>query len=109
MVIFANPLGAAQLDRSVTLITRDDLAEETRLGLVYQIGRTIPEGGQGLFNAYRSKQRIPDQWEPLLLVDPFPRPLSRSDTQQRGKFKVAIRPLIIRTEPVIAEDQGSSL
>jgi hypothetical protein len=109
MLIFANPLGAVQLDRSATLITRADLSEETRLGLVYQIGRTIPEGGQGLFNAYRSTQRIPDQWEPLLLVDPFPRPVSRIDTQQRGKFKVPIRPLVVRTEPIIVEDQGSSL
>lgn len=94
MLIFSNPLGAAQLDHAVTLITQYDFEEkDSRVGLVYQIGRTIPEGGQGLFFAYRSTRDIPPEWEIQQLVDPFPKPIKRETaTQPRGKFRLNIRP-----------------
>jgi len=93
MLIFANPLGAAQLDHSATLVTRNELPNiESRVGLVYQIGRTIPEGGQGIFYAYRKIDDIPQEWEIQHLVDPFPKPVNRVETTQaRGKFKLPIK------------------
>ena len=95
MLIFANPLGAAQLDHSATLITEDDLTQkDTRVGLIYQIGRTIPEGGQGLFYTYRRVDDIPEAWEIQQLVDPFPKPMKREvSTQTRGKFRLPVRPI----------------
>jgi hypothetical protein len=94
MLVFANPLGAPQLDHAATLVAQSDFAEQdARIGLVYQIGRTIPEGGQGLFSAYRAVDDIVQPWEPQLLVDPFPKPISTSATAARGRFKVPIRPL----------------
>lgn len=94
MLIFANPLGAAQLDHTATLVSSAKLwDEESRLGLVYHIGRTIPEGGQGLFYAYRRIEDVPTRWEVQHLVDPFPRPVSRgSGTQARGRFRLPVRP-----------------
>lgn len=95
MLIFANPLGAAQLDHAATLVNRSDLSQEdSRVGLVYHIGRTIPEGGQGIFYAYHRIEDIPEAWQLQQLVDPFPKPISReSTTQGRGKFKLPIRPV----------------
>jgi hypothetical protein len=94
MLIFAIPLGAAQLDHAATLVTRSNLSQEdSRLGLVYQIGRTIPEGGQGIFYAYRTLEDIPQEWELQQLVDPFPKPVSNSATSARGKFKLPIHPV----------------
>jgi len=96
MLVFANPLGAAQLDRSITLIHQADAMVEVdpRLGLVYEIGRTIPEGGEGLFFAYRSVGDIPSGWEAQRLLNPFPQPINRvSGTQARGKFRLPIRPV----------------
>jgi hypothetical protein len=94
MLIFSNPLGAAQLDHSVTLITGYDLTQkDARVGLIYQIGRTIPEGGQGLFYAYCRVDDIPEAWEIQQLVDPFPKPMNRDvSTQSRGKFRLPVRP-----------------
>lgn len=94
MLVFANPLGAVQFDKRATLITKAKLTEEEAgLGIAYQVGRTIPEGGQGIFYAYWSKDTIPEEWEPLHLVDPFPKPVSKIETSQRGKFVIPIRPL----------------
>lgn len=95
MLIFSNPLGATQLDHAATLITQANLLDlDARVGLVYQIGRTIPEGEQSIFYAYRSIEDIPESWEPQLLVDPFPKPVNReASTQQRGKFRLQIRPI----------------
>jgi hypothetical protein len=92
MLIFANPLGAAQLDRHCTWVTAlPPTAVDSRFGHVYEIGRSIPEGGQGIFHAYRAQDDIPSQWEPQLLVDPFPKPIRRVvTTQSRGKFRLPI-------------------
>ncbi len=43
MTIFANPLGAKEFDYSVTLITQENLSEDSRIGLVYQVIRNIPK------------------------------------------------------------------
>lgn len=97
MLIFSNPLGAAQLDRAVTLVTKRDLeATETGsdLNLVYQIGRTVPEGGLGVFYAYRAPEDVSPDWEIQQLLDPFPKPVNRvAATQARGRFKLPIRPI----------------
>lgn len=92
MLVFPNPLGAPQFDRSVTLILQSDEPRNEHLGLVYEIGRTIPEGGSGaVFRAYRHVNDIPTDWEPERLVDPFPKPLKRViATQGRGKFRLPI-------------------
>ena len=45
--------------------------------MVYEIGRTIPEGGTGMFYAYRHVEDSPKGWEVELLVDPFPKPVKR--------------------------------
>lgn len=94
MLIFANPLGAAQLDRACTLVSQlDFVGVEPRIGMVYEIGRTIPEGGQGIFYSYRMAEDIQPDWELQRLVDPFPQPITRvSATQARGKFKLMINP-----------------
>ncbi len=93
MMVFANPLGAAQLDHATTLVGDAPASEvDARLGLVYQIGRTIPEGGQGFFFAYRAPNDIPRGWEVQHLLDPFPKPLTRvATTQARGRFRLPLR------------------
>jgi len=93
MFIFSNPLGAAQLDHVATLISRADFSEmDSRVGIVYHIGRTIPEGGQGIFFAYRNTKDVPLGWELQHLADPFPQPVHRiTATQPRGKFRLPIR------------------
>jgi len=94
MLIFSNPLGAAQLDHAATLITPENLSSpDVRVSVAYQIGRTLPEGGRGVFAVRKLAADIPRDWETQLLVDPFPKPVSRvSTTQQRGRFRVPIRP-----------------
>ena len=95
MLIFANPLGAPQLDHAATLITNVDLSDaNSRLGMVYHIGRMIPEGGRlGMFYAYRNPLDIPPEWEVQRLLDPFPKPVRRVEvTQSRGRFRLPLRP-----------------
>lgn len=68
--------------------------DDTNMQMVYQIGRTIPEGGQGTFYVYRSRTDVTSSWEPQSLVDQFPKPIRRvTDTQSRSKFKLVIRVL----------------
>ena len=90
MLIFSNPLGAAQLDHHVTLVTSQKIENAPDdLQVVYEIGRTIPEGGTGIFYAYRHVKDIPREWEAERLVDPFPKPVKRQTaTQARGKFRL---------------------
>lgn len=104
MLVFANPLGAPQLDHAITLITRSgDLSNDARIGLVYELGRTLAEKGDwetpehgstpSVFSAYRIVDDIPNEWQVQRFIDPFPKPAKReSDTQQRGKFRLPIRP-----------------
>lgn len=95
MLVFANPLGAPQLDRAATLVTKADLSESgAPIRPVYQFGRTEGSGAIGLFNAYRHRDDVPENWEIEQFVDPFPKPSSRDvATQGRGRFRLPIRPL----------------
>jgi hypothetical protein len=89
MFIFANPLGAQELDQQATLVSAD-LANE-RVRLAYRIIRTNAEGNQRQFHAYRMTSDIPDGWEVQILTDPFPQPNTRvSQTQPRGRFRLPI-------------------
>jgi hypothetical protein len=90
MLIFANPLGASELDQSATLVT--DSLEDKRVGKVYVILRETKEGENKAFYAYRKLADIPDGWQVQTLKDPFPQPKSRnSSTQSRGRFRLPIK------------------
>ena len=94
MVIFANPLGAAVVDRQVSLIHPDENLEisEPELKKVCIFRRTIPNEGYRNFYCYRMKNDVPSDWELKLIVDPFPTPSRRTiTTQARGKFRLPYR------------------
>jgi len=89
MLIFANPLGASELDHEATMIA-DRLSDE-RVGLVYEIVRPTVEGDVRKFFAYRKMSDIPDKWAVQTLDNPFPQPQTRlAQTQSRGKFRLPI-------------------
>lgn len=91
MVIFANPLGATELDQHASLIHSDPDLErsEPHLRRVYTVRRNIPGGGHRDFYCYRVKEDVPSDWEPKMLVDPFPSPAQRgAATQPRGRFRL---------------------
>lgn len=93
MLVFANPLGAPQFDRAVTLIIETEITKsDSNLGLVYEVGRTVAEGGTGnIFQAYRHIDDIPEECQLQRLLDPFPKPINRlTTTQGRGKFRLPI-------------------
>jgi hypothetical protein len=104
MLVFANPLGAPQFDHAVTLLSRfTNLSEEGRLAPAFEVGRMHVEPEEGddtketsltsVFHAYRAVEDIPEDWEVVRYDDPFPKPAGRTgSTQQRGKFRVHIRP-----------------
>lgn len=92
MVIFANPLGAPQLDHAVTLIhgkaglaSGHDKAQDAG-----KLRRRMPDGTNNEFSIYM--EQAPDGGA-LLLNDPFPTPANRSEkTTGRGKFLIGVRP-----------------
>ena len=88
MLIFANPLGAPELDRYVNLIHRSPLVESENEDLrkVYEIRRTVKAGLAEAFSCYRFHRDTPDGTECELLVDPFPTPERDARTRPRGKF-----------------------
>ena len=88
MLIFANPLGAPELDRYVNLIHRSPLLESENEDLrkVYEIRRTVKAGLAEAFSCYRFHRDTPDGTECELLVDPFPTPERDARTRPRGKF-----------------------
>ena len=88
MLIFANPLGAPELDRHVSLIHRSPLLESEHQDLrkVYEIRRTVKAGLAEAFSCYRFHRDTPDGTESELLVDPFPTPEREVRTRPRGKF-----------------------
>jgi hypothetical protein len=89
MLIFANPLGASELDREATVVA--DRLNDERVGLVYEIVRPTVGGDTRKFFAYRKTSDIPDKWVVQTLDDPFPQPKTRvAQTQSRGKFRVPI-------------------
>lgn len=88
MLIFANPLGATELDRHVNLIHRSPLldSEAEDLRKVYEIRRTAKAGLAEAFSCYRFHGDTPDDTKCELLVDPFPTPKREQRTRPRGKF-----------------------
>ena len=88
MLIFANPLGATELDRHVNLIHRSPLldSETEDLRKVYEIRRTAKAGLAEAFSCYRFYGDTPDHTQCELLVDPFPTPEREQRTRPRGKF-----------------------
>jgi len=89
MFIFANPLGANELDRQATLVTAE--LTNDRVQLVYNLTRTSSGGEQRQFYAYRRLSDVPLGWELQTLKDPFPQPNTRvAQTQPRGKFRLPI-------------------
>ncbi len=93
MLIFANPLGAAEFDKASTLVNKESLSRsDERIGLVYHIRRQTATREWREFAAYRKIEDIPEDWMVKELIDPFPQPASRvGTTQARGKFRLPIR------------------
>lgn len=90
MFIFANPLGAQELDRQATLVAPE--LEDERLRLAYLLVRTTIEGEPRQFCAYRSVADMAEGWEVQTLKNPFPQPNTRiRQTQPRGKFRLPIK------------------
>lgn len=92
MFIFANPLGAPELDHSVTLVHPAQGLERSNqgLGLVYRLLRSL--GSKELvFYCYRTKSDIPQDHTVVDLKDPFPTPSRVTTTQSRGRFRLPVR------------------
>ncbi len=90
MLIFANPLGASELDREATVVS--NYLDDHRVELVYQIERESIDGTSKRFYAYRKKSDIPEGWKVQILREPFPQPSTRvSTTQARGRFQLPIK------------------
>ncbi len=87
MLIFANPLGASELDRTATVVGPE--MQDDRVCLVYRIVRQTAAGAARDFCAYRKSADVPADWEMRTLHEPFPQPSARvSETQARGRFRV---------------------
>jgi hypothetical protein len=87
MLIFANPLGAQELDRAATVVTTG--AEDERVQMVYHVLRTTAAGDRSHFYAFRKASDVPAGWQVETLTDPFPLPKNRVvQTQSRGKFRL---------------------
>ena len=94
MLIFANPVGAPQLDRSVTLVHgRDDLASHVQgLAQVGLIRRSSQACGTNVFHCYRLTDDVGPSHGAFDVTDPFPTPVRTEATQPRGRFLVDIEP-----------------
>jgi len=94
MLIFANPLGAPQLDRNVTLIHRSDGLESQIEGLKHVgiIRRSSRTGGANVFHCYRVREDVGPTHSPFDVTEPFPTPERTAATQPRGRFRVEIEP-----------------
>jgi len=92
MLIFANPLGAAQLDHSVTLVhRRDNLARTTgALAKVGVIRRSMQSGGTNAFHCYRLRADVQSGHRAFDITDPFPTAARTEATQPRGRFRLAL-------------------
>ena len=93
MLIFANPLGATQLDQAATLVHPDrELANRVpELRLAYRLGRSVRDDGTRRFSCYRQAGDLPTGWEIEDLFDPFPTPTRDKRTRQRGRFRLPFR------------------
>ena len=86
MLIFANPLGAADFDHAATLIHADaTLAKSVSdVSLAFTIKRSISGSPARTFYCYRHAQ---DAGEAIReLADPFPTPTRDTRTRPRGRF-----------------------
>jgi hypothetical protein len=93
MLVFANPLGAKEMDRQITLIHPDKNLHERykNLSLSNILQRSISEGEFNEFYCFRLSKDIPSGWQVSTLVDPFPVPEREIKTQARGKFRLDFR------------------
>jgi len=93
MLIFANPLGATELDRSATLVHYNpDLSSRfPELAPVYRLRRTGRDGAQRTFYCYRAARDVPYDWEMKELREPFPTPTRERLTRPRGRFRLPFR------------------
>jgi hypothetical protein len=94
MLIFANPLGATELDGTATLVhPRDDLANEMPgLVRVGTITRKAPSALGTTMHCYRTIRDTREGTKPFELTDPFPTPASREEqTQPRGRFRINVK------------------
>ncbi len=90
MLVFANPLGAQELDHRVTLIHSDKSLHEryNDLALVNIVQRSISKDARKEFYCYQQKKDVPKNWETTILRDPFPTPEREEKTQPRGRFRL---------------------
>ena len=94
MLIFANPLGAKALDHNISLIHPSASLEDSRLRLVYEIERYLPDAkSKNRFYCYRLSSDVPQKWQVSSLKDPFPMPSRDSRTRPRGRFKLPFKVL----------------
>jgi hypothetical protein len=95
MLIFANPLGASELDHAASLVVPEHMdIESEHLVPAYRILRTI-EGteDQAAFTAYRLRTDLSSDHEVAELRDPLPIPAEReTSTQTRGRFPLPFTP-----------------
>ncbi len=90
MLVFANPLGAKEMDHNITLIHPDKKLHEhyKNLSLSNILRRIISKDKFNEFYCYRFDKDIPKDWKASTLVDPFPVPERETRTQPRGKFRL---------------------
>lgn len=95
MLIFANPLGAAELSQRVTLIhVKPGLEKEhPRLRQIGVVKRTAKKDGATAFSCYCLATDVSPSEPRFELLDPFPTPTRTEKTQPRGRFRLDIRPL----------------
>jgi hypothetical protein len=93
MLIFPNPLGAEQLDHSISLPHPKDDLEGTidGLRLIYDIVRTNTLGETRHFYCYQHFSDVPADWNACTLTDPFPTPKRNEKTQPRGCFRLPFK------------------
>jgi hypothetical protein len=92
MLIFANPLGAEALDHKINLVHPSPKLEDSRIRLVYEIERTLPDARfKNKFYCYRLSSDVPKDWQVSSLKDPFPTPTRDSRTRPRGRFKLPFK------------------
>ena len=92
MLIFANPLGCPELERSPVLVHRAEriacgMCELVRIGT---IKRKCKGGGVRTFYCYGCSGDYRAGNKAFDLVDPLPTPERKRKTQPRGKFRLSI-------------------
>lgn len=90
MLVFANPLGAKEMDHRITIIHSDKGLNERNkdLSLTNILQRSISKDTFNEFYCYRFKKDVPKVWDISVLHDPFPTPERDEKTQPRGRFRL---------------------